>query len=216
MENKTKEIQPFAIDCRKFDKPTVQMIIDKMKCAGIKEYETLESYSWNMCDCWGYNRSRGTYTADIEEIALHFGGNLITLDQLDVHLGKNTCTELRNVKIDLRKEDGSVDEELSKAFQEAVFEGGGSWESGKESVQLTNKKFLFVSCTGEISFSDSPPTFDTDNLRQIHFSYERKLEWSAEFVETKQEREIITLPNGDQYYAEDLQKALSMIKKIEE
>lgn len=211
-----KEIKPFAIDCSGFDKQTVQMIIDKMLEAGIRKYDTLNSFTleWNYFKYWGYNADYGTYAGNLNPTGKWFNSSeIITLDQLDDWLGLNPCNSLRNVKIDLRDEIGNVDEELSKVFQEAVFESGGKWRSGTKAVVLTTEPFIFVNNNGGMSSTRNVDVFNNSDWKQITFSYKRSFEWKAEFIE-EAKREIIELPNGDKYYADDLQEALSKLKKI--
>ena len=75
--NSSKKIQPFAIYTADTNEETVRMIIDKMIEAGVRECETLDSYHWNICDCWGYSPNRGTFTEDKTKLELYFNNNLL-------------------------------------------------------------------------------------------------------------------------------------------
>jgi len=220
---KLEDIKPFMIDCTGFSKEQVVEIFDKMVEAGIPVYDSLEchyynksprSYEYNDYKFWGYSTTfEGTYTNHSCNIAVN-----ITIDQLDNHLGLTPSTppqELRNVKIDLRKEDGTVDGELSKAFQEAVFASGGYWIGRRANhVEYLSKSFLYVDQQCALNYGNEQDTFEQHPYTQITFTYERKLEWAATVVEQEPKRAIIELPSGDKYYADELQAALVMIKKI--
>jgi len=224
---KLKGIKPFMIDCTGFSKGQVVEIFDKMVEAGIPVdegivYERFEDcsevYEYYLCDSWGCT-ANGTHTANKSNLAVNT--RYITLDQLDKHLGLNPSIppqELRNVKIDLRNADGIVDEELSKAFQEAVFASGGQWfGSGVDgmTIQFLDKPFMLISDIGDILHCSGYDYFSKDLNTQITFTYERKLEWAATVFEQESKRAIIELPSGDKYYADELEAALGMIKKID-
>ena len=56
-----------------------------------------------------------------------------------------TLHSLGNVKIDLRNLDGTVDEELSTAFQEAAFKEGYRWGLDADNIpQRTKQAFLYL------------------------------------------------------------------------
>ena len=231
---KLEDIKPFMIDCTGFSKGQVVEIFDKMVEAGIPVYDSVEAgisvydsvyvsggdkgmgYFYNEYPYWGYDGdAKGTYTNSKSA----FKANLtITIDQLDNHLGLTSSIptqELRNVKIDLRNEDGTIDEDLSKAFQEAVFASGGYWIGRVVNfVEYLSKSFLYVDKQGALNYGNEQDTFEQHPYTQITFTYERKLEWAATVVEQEPERAIIELPSGDKYYADELQAALGMIKKI--
>jgi hypothetical protein len=103
--------------------------------------------------------------------------------------------KLRNVKIDLRKPDGTVDEEKSAAFQEAVFEGGGKWcYSHSVEAKKTKKRcpFIYVSCDGDLLFTDSESAFNENHCthKEVNFNYIRKLEYTIELVKNKEKTEL--------------------------
>lgn len=141
----------------------------------------------------------------------------ITLDQVDEHLGiksipsANCMSSLRNVKIDLRKEDGSVDEEKSAAFQKAVFETGGQWDSGRE-IKNTKCSYLFVAKNGMLGWSNKHIYFLKDSKKEVDFQYETITTWTATEKVSKETIEI----GGDIYFKEDVVKALSSLKKVGE
>lgn len=203
MTNKT--VKPFAI--RKTDDITdemVQEILDKCVSLGAIADEGVvdmapRNYNTTMSPkYWTYfgvsARNETLFSDSLD--AFDDLDCLIGLDQLDGHLGivtqgDDTCKSLRNVKIDLRKLDssgapiGEVDEELSRAFQEAVFASGGLWNGDTEpKVQLTYCPFLYVCGDGRICKTDkgSDTYFQEDDEKQITFTYERKLDWNAEYV----------------------------------
>ena len=219
---KLEDIETFAIDCRSFCKGDIQMIVDKMLSVGIEKYDALDEYDWDWHRFWGYKEGYGTYTGTYTSgFAWAEGATLITLDQLDAHLGlAPEAFDLRNTKIDLRKKDGTVDEELSRAFQEAVFELEGRWDYGGvcDNVDAVGSRFLYVDSFLRITYTsgNDEAYFKKHKNKQISFSYERKLEWKAEYIKDKEPKQVVELPNGDKYFAEDLQEALSKIKKIEE
>ena len=219
---KLEDIKPFMIDCTGFSKDQVVEIFDKMVEAGIPIYDSLEcyynksprSYEYNDYKFWGYSTTfEGTYTNHSCNLAVN-----ITIDQLDKHLGLTPSTppqELRNVKIDLRNEDGTVDEKLSKAFQEAVFASGGYWSGrGVNHAAYLSQRFLYVDKQGALNYGIEQDNFEQHQYKQITFTYERKLEWTATVVEQEPERAIIELPSGDKYYADELEAALGGVKKI--
>jgi hypothetical protein len=122
-------------------------------------------------------------------------------------------TSLLNTKIDCRKPDGTIDVELSKAFQEACFEQGIKWASGVTRCKNLDDCYLYV-CESRLT-SGSTPTIDRGYFkrhkgRQINFTYSRKLQWEA--VEAEPADEIVTI-GGVEYSAKELKEALELIGK---
>lgn len=145
---------------------------------------------------------------------VYFGEDavLITLDHVDTHLGltkpdavAETSVQpksLANVKLDCRKPDGSVDEELSRAFQEACFEQGIGWglRHTEYVVKHLSQQFLVVE-EGRLTYEDGFEYFKGHNTTEIKFTYERKLVWDYEVVakEEPAERKVVT-SGGVEYY----------------
>lgn len=75
--------------------------------------------------------------------------------------------DLRGTKIDLRKEDGSVDEEASRFYQGKVFEQGGAWLNRVRKVDCLNRSFLFVSDSREITQTYNIEFFRRSDKREI-------------------------------------------------
>ena len=130
---------------------------------------------------------------------------------------------LLNTKLDCRKADGSVDEELSRAFQEAVTKGmhnkygGWSINSYKESVErFTSVPFLFVSESGMLSLGDFDEEghFNSNSKTQINFTYSRTLTWEATEIEpvTPEPADEMVDICGVEYSAKELSEALALIK----
>lgn len=118
---------------------------------------------------------------------------------------------LRGTKIDLRKSDGNIDEELSAAFQEACFEQGIYWADGRKSIRSYSGRgfsFIYVSDTG-LSYGRGVEYFKNDKNKQIQFSYNRKLEWG--FKDMTEQRKVITL-GGVEYYEDDVMAALALLE----
>jgi hypothetical protein len=120
---------------------------------------------------------------------------------------------LLNTKLDCRKPDGTVDEELSRAFQEACFEQGITWMGSSLNTQHTGGAFLYVD--RELGFGETFNFFKEDTKKQINFKYSRKLEWEATEVEhvTPEivEEEMVSIC-GVEYSAKELSEALALIK----
>ena len=122
-------------------------------------------------------------------------------------------TSLLNTKLDCRKPDGTVDEELSRAFQEACFEQGIPHGS-----ILKGRKFLF-NTEGHrmVTWGDSEAGFDNHRNKQINFKYSYKFEWEATEVPTKVEPDVVEEDKmvdicGVLYSAKELSEALALIK----
>lgn len=119
-------------------------------------------------------------------------------------------TSLLNTKLDCRKPDGTVDEELSRAYQETCFEQG--IPSGSI---LNNRKFLFNTAGNGATWSASEAYFNNHPSKQINFTYTRKLDWEATVVEPTTPEPVDEMVNicGVEYSAKELNAALELIKK---
>ena len=117
-------------------------------------------------------------------------------------------SSLLNTKLDCRKPDGTIDEELSRAFQEACFEQG--IPSGRI---LNNRKFLF-NTEGHygVTWGDSEAGFANHENKQINFTYSRKLEWEATEVKPVEPADEMVDICGVEYSAKELSEALALIK----
>jgi len=119
-------------------------------------------------------------------------------------------SSLLNTKLDCRKADGTIDEELSRAFQEACFEQG--IPSGSI---LNNRKFLF-NTEGHhgVTWGDSEAGFDNHENTQINFKYHRTLTWEATEIEPVTPEPVDEMVDicGVEYSAKELSEALALIK----
>lgn len=218
--------KPFCINIENMTDEQVREIFDKAVKAGAVINETVG----------GYNQGYAYFGVDYDNDTMfynhvddyHINGvfaKLITIEELDEHLGitkqsTKTPFDLRNTKIDVRKRDengvptNEIDVESSKAFQEACFEQGFAWGTKGQTFNHLDKPFLYAEEDYSLSQGEVCNNFldHTPENKEITFTYERKLTWEAKEAEKK--KETITLPNGDVYDAEELQKALSNIKKL--
>lgn len=125
-------------------------------------------------------------------------------------------SSLINTKLDCRKADGSVDEELSRAFQEACFEQGFKWWGSEQVVEHIDAAFLFADDNMCLYYEDLDEDFfnECNNNKQINFTYSRKLEWEATVVEpvTLEPADEMVDICGVEYSAKELSEALALIK----
>ena len=114
---------------------------------------------------------------------------------------------LQNVKIDLRKPEGSIDVEKNLAFQEAVtgntleqYCGYARTGTTLESIrkEFSNKPFLFVGGNGMLSLSDDYDYFISTSHKEVNFEYERKFTYkvTTKPVQTKEDLERVKLKRG--------------------
>lgn len=135
----------------------------------------------------------------------------------------NRATSLLNTKLDCRKPDGSVDVELSKAFQEVVTGGehtlyaGWMVHSKREAEEVfTSAPFLYVKESGVLSLGEDEKYFNNQtNYKQIDFTYSRKLEWEATVIEPATPEPVDEMVSicGVEYSAKELKEALELIGK---
>lgn len=186
---------------------------------GVRTYHHPESEDVYLPEHFAYfgvNCDIETYLTDY---ASYFGDDTIqiTLDQVDGHLGlvkvdklvDSTPQSLVGCKIDLRNEDGSVDSELSAAFQEACFAQGLNWY-GDSYVKFIDKPFLYVSNHG-ITYSDKESTFLNAADKEIKFEFERKLNWSVKYMTNETTRKIVEI-GGVSYYEDKLLEAVQLLE----
>jgi hypothetical protein len=123
-----------------------------------------------------------------------------------------TVTSLLNTKLDCRKADGTVDEELSRAFQEACFEQGILWAwDRRKLVSNLDGPFIYVTDTG-LCQGENETTFKGSNYKQINFKYSRTLTWEiVEITHVVEEDEMVSIC-GVEYSAKELSEALALIK----
>ena len=192
----------------------VDLVLKKaVECGAIERWvvRSLNEDSYNTFDpdFWEYFGVDDLHVTECHDSVESFGegADLLTLDQVDEHLGLTKPAaivqpkSLANVKLDCRKPDGSVDEELSRAFQEACFEQGIYWATSGAVVKYLDKQFLFVeggSLTHEV---DDFEYFKDHVTTEIKFTYERKLVLDYEIVakEEPAERKVVTI-GGVEYY----------------
>ena len=122
-------------------------------------------------------------------------------------------TSLLNTKLDCRKADGTVDEELSRAFQEACFEQGILWCAKHNEIRYIDEPFLYAE-EGCLYYTDDDSSnyFENQSNKQINFKYSRTLTWEATEVPTKVEEDEMVDICGVEYSAKELSEALALIK----
>jgi hypothetical protein len=115
---------------------------------------------------------------------------------------------LRNVKLDCRNPDGTVDTEKSRAFEDAVLESGGNcdWYEKNKSIINSNISFVFVSQSGDMGFTNDESWFYGQDNKEIEFNYTRKLDYTIELVENKEKSEL-------QGAISETQKQLDILKE---
>lgn len=126
-------------------------------------------------------------------------------------------TSLLNIKLDCRKADGTVDEELSRAFQEACFEQGILWGCHLIEIRHLDKPFLFTDyLDNSITFGDFEEEiyFNNNRREQINFKYSRTLTWEATEIEPVTPEPVDEMVDicGVEYSAKELSEALALIK----
>ena len=137
----------------------------------------------------------------------------------------NPPINLLNVKIDLRKPDGTVDIEKNLAFQEAVTGNDHSLYCGngcsgqtleKSKQEFSEAGFIFVSDSGMISTGDCGEInyFNSQTYKQIDFTYERKLSFEASYTETKEDKEVTALKEVIDSLQEQLSEAKVKLDNI--
>lgn len=195
----------------------VQEVLDKAVSAGASYDTQVESVTGFTLRSfkpylWGYFGVDEMNETECYDDIESFGKDavLLTLDQVDDHLGlakPETVAEttvqpksLANVKLDCRKPDGSVDEELSRAFQEACFEQGIAWCGDREFEDGCG--FIYTSGNNlSCSYEEDSDYFHKEEEQEIKFTYERKLVWDYEIVqkESPVERKVVTIAGVDYY-----------------
>lgn len=125
-------------------------------------------------------------------------------------------TSLLNTKLDCRKPDGSVDEELSRAFQEACFGQGILWCGQYKDIRYLSSPFLFAEpdgCLGYTNIESEKFFNEFVSCKQINFKYYRTLTWEATEVEPDiiAEDKMVDIC-GVEYSAKELSEALALIK----
>ena len=164
------------------------------RCRGVTGLDKEADYPFTP-SVWWYFGVCDKNNTECSDNVVYFGKDaiLLTLDQVEEHLGltkpdpvAETAVQpksLANVKLDCRKPDGSVDEELSRAFQEACFEQGIEWIFNGNITTHLNARFLFTA-DNHLTFAiKNEDIFKNDKARQeIKFTYERKLVWDYEVV----------------------------------
>lgn len=143
----------------------------------------------------------------------------ITLDQVDEHLGLTrvdksadaTPQSLVGCKIDLRNEDGSVNSELSAAFQEACFSQGIGWPTGNlDTSNYTHYPFIYVSENGlDVGWRDN--IFHGHKYKEVKFEFERKLNWSVKYMTNETTRKTVEI-GGVSYYEDKLLEAVQLLE----
>lgn len=166
---------------------------------------------------FGVNCDNETYFTDY---APYFGDNVIniTLAQVDTHLGltkvdksdDTTPQSLVGCKIDLRNEDGSVNSELSAAFQEACFAQGVKWRTHEDNVVFCDKPFLYVDDT-YLAHGTLHQVFLEDSNKEIKFEFERKLNWSVKYMTNETTRKTVEI-GGVSYYEDKLLEAVQLLE----
>lgn len=221
MEMNNLRVKPFYIEYESWmTDEDVQEVLDKAVSAGASYDNQVESVtgftlrSFNPY-LWVYFGVGEEFVTMCSDLVAGFGEDavLITLYQVDAHLGltkPEPVTEtavqpksLANVKLDCRKPDGSVDEELSRAFQEACFEQGIGWEDEFENIEIQEGCNFLYTGLEKLLYSDenNRTDFESEPEKEIKFTYERKLVWDYEIVAKEEpvERKVVTI-GGVEYY----------------
>jgi len=126
-------------------------------------------------------------------------------------------SSLLNTKLDCRKPDGTVDKELSRAFQEACFEQGIKWAHGDKCAYL-GAPFLYTKenllSYSDIEDEDDDNFFECHSNKQINFTYSRTLTWEATEIEPVASEPVDEMVDicGVEYSAKELSEALALIK----
>ena len=110
--------------------------------------------------------------------------------EFELKTSQEDIIPLRNVKIKLVDDAGVFDAELSKAFQEAVFESGGCWSARVKVCKIDEFHSLYVDDSGYISHmrggdTDCHLLFKDNEEQEIEFKYTRKLEYTVRKVDSK-------------------------------
>lgn len=225
MRNKIKVGMWTELPNGKFQKDTPSIIEMLSELSGIEiepflQGRTDSDYLWEqLIITEKYIRVRhhdGTYNNEL----LSGTTNFVEYTDLQKLLREyNTITDLRGTKIDLRREDGSVDEELSRAFQEACYEQGIGWSGVSEKIYKPNVPFLYIELDGYL-WSDTwghlgEQVFHSCGNKEISFTYKRTLEWEAKekvVDKTDPDNPEITTLFGEEYDTEKLKKILDIWK----
>lgn len=220
MEMNNLSVKPFCVKYEDWmtDEQVDSVLKKAVKCGAIERY-AVRSLNEGISDTFDPDFWEYFGVDDVNETECHdsvesFGEDVVilTLDQVDAHLGltkpepvAETAVQpksLANVKLDCRKPDGSVDEELSCAFQEACFEQGIEWIFNGNITAHLDARFLFTA-DNHLTFAiKNEDIFRNDKTSQeIKFTYERKLVWDYEVVakEEPAERKVVTI-GGVEYY----------------
>jgi hypothetical protein len=236
MEMNNLRVKPFYIQHEDWmTDQEVQRVLDNAvsvgvtRCRGVAGLDKEADYPFTP-SIWRYFVVDGENNTRCFDNVVYFGKDavLLTLDQVDEHLGltkpesvtnlvTNTPKSLANVKLDCRKPDGSIDEELSRAFQEACFEQGIGWEDEFENIEIQEGCYFLYTGHEMLLYSDENDRtdFEAEPETEIKFTYERKLVWDYEIVAKEEpvERKVVTI-GGVEYYEdmiapmlEDMQSA---------
>ena len=170
---------------------------------------------------FGVSNALETYFSDNPR---NFGSHAIEikLDQVDEHLGLTkvdksadaTPQSLVGCKIDLRNEDGTVNSELSAAFQEVCFAQGLTWISQMHHKEKS-AKYLdapFLCCDDKLlGYGNCAKDFIKNSNKEIKFEFERKLNWSVKYMTNETTRKIVDI-GGVSYYEDKLLEAVQLLE----
>ena len=233
MEMNNLSVKPFCVKYEDWmTDEQVQEVLDKAVSAGASYDNQVESVtgftlrSFNPY-LWVYFGVGEDFVTMCSDLVAGFGEDavLLTLDQVDAHLGLTKHEpvaetpvqpkSLANVKLDCRKPDGSVDEELSRAFQEACFEQGIGWEDEFENIEIQEGCYFLYTGHEMLLYSDENDRtdFEAEPETEIKFTYERKLVWDYEIVakEEPAERKVVTI-GGVEYYEDMIAPMIEAIQ----
>lgn len=220
MEMNNLSVKPFCVKYEAWmtDEQVDSVLKKAVKCGAIERWvvrslngDSSDTFNPDFWEYFGVDEVNDTECYGRVE---DFGEDtvLLTLDQVDAHLGlappepvAETTVQpkpLANVKLDCRKPDGSVDEELSRAFQEACFEQGIFWYGDDKGEYCFEDITDFIYTDGDsITWGESISAFEDSKPPEIKFTYERKLVWDYEIVakEEPTERKVVTI-GGVEYY----------------
>lgn len=129
----------------------------------------------------------------------------------------STPQSLVGCKIDLRNEDGSVNSELSAAFQEACFSQGLTWISTclrfpakPNTPRFTDRLFLYTDDRYMKYGIDAKDFLESGN-KEVKFEFERKLNWSVKYMTNETTRKIVEI-GGVSYYEDKLLEAVQLLE----
>lgn len=210
-------MKPFCIDIENTEFEGVEAIYNKMVSDGYNNYDHLTEYieyrymyiGVDVDEDIVFYNTISDYSTGNEE---HTGKEVKLITKEEFLGTDKSVFDFRGTKIDCRKyKDGVATDEVDEELFSVVIEILQEIEEYSYLKENNWKiaKFIYVDLYCRFLHNDD--VFEKHQNKEIKINFKRELIWDASFVP---ETEIITLPNGDKYNADDLQKALSNIKKL--